>query len=51
MTSHRMYCHLIANEGLDVFTISDYLVYACKAVRYSIKGVIKLLRIKINKTI
>lgn len=48
MTSHRMYCYLIDNEGLDKFTIMDYLIYACKAVRYSIIGIFKLLKEKLK---
>lgn len=43
--SLRSYCYFIYNEGMVEFTAKDYLVFGCKAIKYSIKGLInKLLK-------
>lgn len=41
--SIKGYCFFIYNEGMIELTIKDYLVFAFKAVCYSIKGLINKL--------
>lgn len=41
--SIRGYCYFIYNEGMVEFTAKDYIVFAFKAIGYSIRGLIKKL--------
>lgn len=41
--SIRNYCYFIYNEGMVRFSAKDYVVFASKAIVYSIKGLIKNL--------
>lgn len=45
--SLRGLCYYVYNKGLVEFTAKDYMVFALKAIGYSISGLIRrLLRIK-----
>lgn len=39
--SIRSFCYFIYNEGIIEFTAKDYVVFAFKAIGYSIQGLVK----------
>lgn len=41
--SIKGYCYFIYNEGMIEFTAKDYVVFAFKAINYSVKGLIRKL--------
>lgn len=41
--SIRSFCYFIYNEGMIEFTAKDYVVFAFKAIGYSVKGLVKKL--------
>ena len=41
--SIRSFCYFIYNEGMIEFTARDYVVFAYKAIGYSIQGLFKKL--------
>lgn len=41
--SIKGYCYFIYNEGIVQFTAKDYILFAVKAVGYTIKGLYKLI--------
>lgn len=42
LPSLKSYCFFIYNEGMAEFSAKDYLAFACKALLYSINGILKI---------